>query len=171
MDTVNARLDELMPMMGLPQHHGWPTKTHSHSTRLRSRSCLQPQPFYGTCGTAAEAFVGQIGLHAITYPESFPSNASKVAFSVSFMKDYTATWSQPYLDKVFNRKPVVLNDFLNDFRSSFFDHKRRHHAKVALRNLFQTETVLPYTRDFKQHTRTMGEHIACPVDEQCGSDN
>ncbi|KNZ44429.1 uncharacterized protein VP01_9173g1, partial [Puccinia sorghi] len=67
----------------------------------------KPQPFDGTCGSAAKAFVGQVGLHAVTYPERLPTNTSKVAFAILFMKDYTATWSQPYLDKVFNRKPVV----------------------------------------------------------------
>ncbi|KNZ64332.1 uncharacterized protein VP01_10406g1 [Puccinia sorghi] len=97
MDTLNARLDKMMLL-------------------------AKPQPFDGTRGAAAKAFVSQIGLHAITYPERFPTNTSKVLFAVSFMKDYTATWSQPYLDKVFNRKPVVFNDFLNDFKSSFFDH-------------------------------------------------
>ncbi|KNZ52024.1 uncharacterized protein VP01_3724g1, partial [Puccinia sorghi] len=84
-----------------------------------------------TRGAAAEAFVGQIGLHAVTYPKRFPTNTIKVAFAVSFMRDYTATWSQPYLDKVFNEVPVVFDDFLKDFRSSFFDHNRWHHAKVA----------------------------------------
>ncbi|KNZ48934.1 uncharacterized protein VP01_5316g1 [Puccinia sorghi] len=59
----------------------------------------KPQPFDGTCGTAAKAFVGQIGLHAVTYPAHFPTNASKVAFPVSFMKDSAEIWSQPYLDK------------------------------------------------------------------------
>ncbi|KNZ46774.1 uncharacterized protein VP01_6975g1, partial [Puccinia sorghi] len=53
----------------------------------------KPQPFYGTCGAAAKAFVGQIGLHAITYPPCFPTDASKVAFAVLFMKDYAATYS------------------------------------------------------------------------------
>ncbi|KNZ62906.1 uncharacterized protein VP01_12093g1, partial [Puccinia sorghi] len=32
-----------------------------------------------------------IGLHAITYPESFPNGSSKVAFAISFMTDYAAT--------------------------------------------------------------------------------
>ncbi|KNZ45408.1 uncharacterized protein VP01_8156g1 [Puccinia sorghi] len=63
----------------------------------------KPQPFDGTCGATAKAFVGQIDLHAITYPKCFPTDASKVVFSVFFMKDYTATWSQPYLDKVSTR--------------------------------------------------------------------
>ncbi|KNZ45140.1 uncharacterized protein VP01_8445g1, partial [Puccinia sorghi] len=88
---------------------------------------LPDQPFNGTCGGVAEAFVGQIGLHAITYPKRFPTNASKVAFTVSFMKDYAATWSQP-----------------------FFDQNRWHHAEVALLNLRQTGTVLGYKQDFNQ---------------------
>ncbi|KNZ49531.1 uncharacterized protein VP01_495g6 [Puccinia sorghi] len=56
----------------------------------------KPQPFDGTRG-ADKAFVGQIGLHAITYPKRFPTDASEVAFLVLFMKDYAATWSQLYL--------------------------------------------------------------------------
>ncbi|KNZ64516.1 uncharacterized protein VP01_10200g1 [Puccinia sorghi] len=50
----------------------------------------KPQPFDGTCGATAKVFVGQIGLHAITYPERFPTNARKVAFAILFMKDYAA---------------------------------------------------------------------------------
>ncbi|KNZ53659.1 uncharacterized protein VP01_3171g3 [Puccinia sorghi] len=63
---------------------------------------VKPQPFDGTRGGAAKAFISQIGLHAFTYPKQFPTDARKVVFTVLFMKDYTATWSQPYMDKVFN---------------------------------------------------------------------
>ncbi|KNZ50099.1 uncharacterized protein VP01_45g10 [Puccinia sorghi] len=47
----------------------------------------KPQPFNGTRGASAKVFVSQIGLHAITYPKRFPTDTSKVAFAVSFMKD------------------------------------------------------------------------------------
>ncbi|KNZ59178.1 uncharacterized protein VP01_178g7 [Puccinia sorghi] len=57
----------------------------------------KPQPFNGTCGATVKAFIGQIGLHAITYPECFTTNASKVVFAISFMKDYCqlATMLEP----------------------------------------------------------------------------
>ncbi|KNZ55454.1 uncharacterized protein VP01_2672g3 [Puccinia sorghi] len=61
----------------------------------------KPQPFNGTRGAPAEVFVAQIALHAITYPECFPTDASKVAFTPSFMRDYAATWCQPYLNRIF----------------------------------------------------------------------
>ncbi|KNZ59561.1 uncharacterized protein VP01_1702g3 [Puccinia sorghi] len=70
--------------------------------------------------------------------------------------DYTANWTQPYLDKVFNGEVVVFNDFLNDFKSSFFDNNRRHCSKVALQNLGHTGTVWAYTQDFNQHACTVG---------------
>ncbi|KNZ48864.1 uncharacterized protein VP01_535g6 [Puccinia sorghi] len=54
----------------------------------------KPQPFDRTRCTAAEVFVSQIGLHAVTYPKQFPTDTSKVVFTVSFMKDYTATWTK-----------------------------------------------------------------------------
>ncbi|KNZ55566.1 uncharacterized protein VP01_264g8 [Puccinia sorghi] len=38
----------------------------------------KPQPFDGT---SAEAFIGQIGLHAVTNPKRFPTNTSKVVSS------------------------------------------------------------------------------------------
>ncbi|KNZ47690.1 uncharacterized protein VP01_6217g2, partial [Puccinia sorghi] len=63
----------------------------------------------------------------------------------------------PYLDKVFNKVPVVFDDFLNDFRSSFFNHNRRDCAEVALRNLCQTGTMLAYMQDVNQHSLTVGE--------------
>ncbi|KNZ61095.1 uncharacterized protein VP01_14528g1, partial [Puccinia sorghi] len=55
----------------------------------------------------------------------------------------------PYLDKVFNGEPVVFNDFLNNFRWHCA-------AKVALRSLHQTGTMLAYMQDFNQHTHTVG---------------
>ncbi|KNZ61408.1 uncharacterized protein VP01_1403g1 [Puccinia sorghi] len=62
--------------------------------------CLpNPNPSMGPVAPA-KAFVGQIFLNAITYPKSFPTNASKVVFAVLFMKDYTATRSQPYQQEV-----------------------------------------------------------------------
>ncbi|KNZ48856.1 uncharacterized protein VP01_5361g1, partial [Puccinia sorghi] len=99
-----------------------------------------------------------IGLHAVTSP-----HASKVVFAILFMKDYTATWSQPYLDKVFNGEPVVFNDFLNNFRSSLFDHNHSHHAKPTYRTL--TSTPTPWVGPTPPHEplpeQTQGEHPAC----------
>ncbi|KNZ43975.1 uncharacterized protein VP01_965g5 [Puccinia sorghi] len=75
----------------------------------------KPQPFNRTCGAAAKYFVGQILLHTATYPEQFPTDSRKVAFAVLFMTNYAATWSQPYLMKVFNTEEVAFNKFLDDF--------------------------------------------------------
>ncbi|KNZ49308.1 uncharacterized protein VP01_509g3 [Puccinia sorghi] len=142
MDTLNARLERLMCMMGEERAQQLATEetlqqTQAHLDATAGQQnpapACNPQPFNGTGGTTSKAFFGQIGLHAITYPKRFPTDGSKVVFAVSFMKDYTATWSQPYMDKVFNGEPVVLNDFLNDFKSSFFDHNRRCGKKNQLR--------------------------------------
>ncbi|KNZ48448.1 uncharacterized protein VP01_5667g2, partial [Puccinia sorghi] len=54
----------------------------------------KPQPFDGARGAAAKAFVGQIGLHAVTYPKRFPTDTSKVVFAFLFMKDYTEKWKK-----------------------------------------------------------------------------
>ncbi|KNZ55410.1 uncharacterized protein VP01_268g1 [Puccinia sorghi] len=158
MDMLNARLDELMCMMGKENAQQLATEKTLRKTQASLNTTAdqqnpapalalalapasnpmmlsKPQTFDGTRGAAAEVFAGQIGLHAVTYPERFPTDASKVVFTVLFMKDYAATWSQPYLEKVFNREPVVFNDFLKNFRSSFFDHNCRHCAEVALWNL------------------------------------
>ncbi|KNZ58745.1 uncharacterized protein VP01_186g8 [Puccinia sorghi] len=116
----------------------------------------KPQLFDGTRGATAKAFIGQIGLHAVTYPKRFPSNTSKVVFAVLFMRYYTETWSQPYLDKILKKLPVVFDEFLNNFRSSFFDQNCWHCAKVALQNIRQTVALLSYTQDFNQHTCTVG---------------
>ncbi|KNZ63236.1 uncharacterized protein VP01_116g9 [Puccinia sorghi] len=89
--------------------------------------------------------VSKADIHAVNYPKRFPTIAIKVVFAVSFMKDYAATWSQLYLDRVFNWEPVVWNDFPNNFRSSFLDHNSWHRAQVSLQNLRQTGTVLAYT--------------------------
>ncbi|KNZ64537.1 uncharacterized protein VP01_10183g1, partial [Puccinia sorghi] len=97
-----------------------------------------------------------IGLHEITYPERFSEDSSKVAFAISFMTDYTATWSQPYLTKILNGEAVVFSKFIEDFKSSFFDHNRCHHAEVALQNLLQSGTVSTDTQDLNSHARTVG---------------
>ncbi|KNZ44438.1 uncharacterized protein VP01_9169g1 [Puccinia sorghi] len=101
MDALNARLEEMMPGQQNPTHvQTMPAPAPASNLMVRAK----PQPFDGTHGTAAEVFVGQIGLHAVTYPELFPTDARKVVFAVLFMKDYAATWSQLYLDKVFNNQ-------------------------------------------------------------------
>ncbi|KNZ58222.1 uncharacterized protein VP01_1973g2 [Puccinia sorghi] len=134
MDTLNAHLDKMMLQACLDataaqQNLAPAQKMPAPAPASKPIVLAKPQPFDGTRGTAAEVFVGQIGLHAITYPKNFPTDAIKVMFAVLFMKDYTATLSQLYLDKVFNREPVVFNDFLNDFKSSFFDHTCQHRSK------------------------------------------
>ncbi|KNZ59531.1 uncharacterized protein VP01_170g6 [Puccinia sorghi] len=133
-----------------------PTPAQPNPPASNPMVLAKPQPFDGTCSSTTKAFFGQIGLHAMTYPKRFSTNASKVVFAILFMKDYTATWSQLYLDKVFNGEPVVFNDFLNDFKPSFFDHNRQHCVKVALQNLCQTGTVSAYTQEFNSQARTIG---------------
>ncbi|KNZ46541.1 uncharacterized protein VP01_7182g1, partial [Puccinia sorghi] len=97
----------------------------------------KPQPFNGTRGPAANvlALVPVIKTSVYRSFNQFPTDSSKVDFAVSFMTDYTATWSQPYLMRVFNAKGVVFDKFLNDFRCSFFDHNHQHSGEVALQSL------------------------------------
>ena len=116
----------------------------------------KPKAYDGTRGAPAEAFVAQIILHTITYPERFPNDVSKVAFTISFMTNYASTWAQLYLTRIFEAQPVVFTEFINDFTASFYDHNRRHRAEVALRNLRQNGTVSAYTQDFNMHARTVG---------------
>ncbi|KNZ48813.1 uncharacterized protein VP01_5397g1 [Puccinia sorghi] len=73
-----------------------------------------------------------------------------------FMTDGVKTWSQLYLTKVFNGEPVVFSDFINDLKSSFFDHNRQHCTKVALKKLCQTGTASAYTQDFNFKAHTFG---------------
>ncbi|KNZ47417.1 uncharacterized protein VP01_6405g1, partial [Puccinia sorghi] len=87
----------------------------------------KPQPFDGTRGAAAEAFVAQIALHVITYPEQFPTNASKVAFATSFMRDYAATWCQPYLNRIFSSEPLDWTDLM-----SFYQNRLKENIQLAV---------------------------------------
>ncbi|KNZ49974.1 uncharacterized protein VP01_4663g2 [Puccinia sorghi] len=93
----------------------------------------KPQPFNVTRSALAKSFVGQIGLHAIT-SEHFPNDSRKI----------------------FNGEELVFSEFIDDFKSSFFDHNCSHHAEVALQNLCQTGTVSTYTQDFNSHAPTVG---------------
>ncbi|KNZ50459.1 uncharacterized protein VP01_4415g1 [Puccinia sorghi] len=116
----------------------------------------KPKPFKRTRGAADKSFFGQILLHAITYPDQFPTESSKVSFVVSCMTDYAATWSQPYLMRVFNAEEVVFDEFRDDFRSIFFDQNHQKCAEVALQSLHKTGTVSAYTQDFNSHACTVG---------------
>ena len=116
----------------------------------------KPKPFDGTRGALAEAFMSQIGLHTFTFPERFPTDSTKVAFALSFLTDYAATWAQPYLEALIGGRALVFQDFLNDFSASFYDHNRRQKAEIALRGLRQTGTVSAYTQTFNMHARTVG---------------
>ncbi|KNZ58811.1 uncharacterized protein VP01_1858g3 [Puccinia sorghi] len=70
--------------------------------------------------------------------------------------DYAATWSQPNLIKVFNTEKVAFKEFMNNFKSSFFDHNFQHCAEVAQQSLGQTGIVSAYTQEFNSHTCTVG---------------
>ncbi|KNZ58569.1 uncharacterized protein VP01_1903g2 [Puccinia sorghi] len=59
-----------------------PAPAPARNTMVLSKS----QPFDGTCGAADKVFVGQIGLHAVTYPEHFPTDARKAMDLCAFQK-------------------------------------------------------------------------------------
>ncbi|KNZ59092.1 uncharacterized protein VP01_1800g6 [Puccinia sorghi] len=82
------------------------------------------------------------------------TDARKLVFAALFMQDYAATWCQTYLNRIFSGELLDWTDFLKDLEASFFDHNRRQHTEVALRNIHQTGTVSNYTQEFKQHART-----------------
>ncbi|KNZ63667.1 uncharacterized protein VP01_11162g1, partial [Puccinia sorghi] len=69
---------------------------------------------------------------------------------------YAATWSQPYLIKVFNAEEVAFDEFLDEFRCSLFDHNHKQRAEVSLQSLRQTGRVLAYTQKFNSHACTVG---------------
>ncbi|KNZ46871.1 uncharacterized protein VP01_687g1 [Puccinia sorghi] len=116
----------------------------------------KPQPFNGTRSAAAQAFFGRIGLHAITYPEHFPTNTRKVVFAVLFMKDYAQNWSQPYLDKVFNRELGSLKN-----SSMILDPA----SLITTAGTFPRWPCRTSTR--LEPSRPQGEHPTCRGDEQC----
>ncbi|KNZ52444.1 uncharacterized protein VP01_3572g1 [Puccinia sorghi] len=78
------------------------------------------------------------------------------------MRDYAATWCQPYLNWIFSGEPLDWTDFLKDLEASFFDHNHRQCAEVALRNICQTGTVSNYMQDFNQHAHTAGKTSSLP---------
>ncbi|KNZ44366.1 uncharacterized protein VP01_9234g1, partial [Puccinia sorghi] len=93
----------------------------------------------------ADTFVSQILLHDVTYADQFPTDSSKVAFAVSLMMYYTATWSQPYLTRVFNTDEVVFDKFLDDFslKTSDLTHSLKlQHLNHFLRTKLLTWTML-----------------------------
>ncbi|KNZ44391.1 uncharacterized protein VP01_9207g1, partial [Puccinia sorghi] len=90
------------------------------------------------------------------YHDQFPTDSSKVAFAVSFMTEYAATWSQPYLMRVFNAKGVFFDQLLDDFKSIFFDHNHQHRAEVALKSLGQTGTLTAYIQELNSHACNVG---------------
>ncbi|KNZ62839.1 uncharacterized protein VP01_12176g1, partial [Puccinia sorghi] len=109
MDALNTRIDKVMRMMTEERTQHLATEETLQQTQARLNAqqhpapaptpnpikLAKPQSFDGTRGAAVEVFVAQIALHAITYPECFPTNASKVAFTALFMGDYAASWCQP----------------------------------------------------------------------------
>ncbi|KNZ48225.1 uncharacterized protein VP01_5819g1 [Puccinia sorghi] len=66
------------------------------------------------------------------------------------------TLSQPYLKKVFNGEPVVFSEFINHYKSSFFNQDHHHCTQLALQNLCQTGTVLAYTQYFNSQEPFVG---------------
>ncbi|KNZ58424.1 hypothetical protein VP01_1931g1 [Puccinia sorghi] len=130
MDALNARLDEMMRMMAKePAQLAMEETLQQTQARLDATAGQQnPAPAQPT-PTPASASNPMIGLHAINYPKRFPTDARKVVFIVSFMKDYAATCL---------RHPdtfITITAF----------------ALRALWNLCQTVNLSAYTQDFNQH--------------------
>ncbi|KNZ49062.1 uncharacterized protein VP01_5235g1, partial [Puccinia sorghi] len=96
-------------------------------------------------------FVGHIGLHAITYPERFPDDSREVAFAISFMTDYAATWSQPYLTKILNREAVVFSDL--------YQHglKEKIQLSVVMSNIHFTSL-----QEMQEMALKAGQTLQCP---------
>ncbi|KNZ64452.1 uncharacterized protein VP01_10281g1, partial [Puccinia sorghi] len=63
---------------------------------------------------------------------------------------------------VFKAKEVAFNIFLEDFKSSFFDHNCQHHTEVALQSLCQTGQLSAYT---PSSTHTLALLDGRPTDE------
>ncbi|KNZ58958.1 uncharacterized protein VP01_1827g8 [Puccinia sorghi] len=95
MDALNSPFDELMHMMGKKHAQLLATEDTLQKTQARLDATAgqqnpapaptsnpmvldKPEPFGGTLGAAAKAFVGQIGLHAVTYPKRFPTNTTNI---------------------------------------------------------------------------------------------
>ena len=150
--AAEARIAEAANNNNQPQPAPPPAPVPAPSTLVLAK----PKPFDGTRGALAEAFMSQIGLHTFTFPERFPTDSTKVAFALSFLTDYAATWAQPYLEALIGGHALVFQNFLNDFSASFYDHNRRQKAEIALRGLRQTGTVSAYTQTFNMHARTVG---------------
>ncbi|KNZ49284.1 uncharacterized protein VP01_510g21 [Puccinia sorghi] len=170
MDTLNTRLEEMMCMLAKEHAQQAATEENLRQTQARleapvgqqnqnptppqiapsppptsrpnSMVLAKPQPYKGSRGAVAKPFVGQM-LHL---PQTIPH----------LMTDYTETWSQPYLMKVFKVEEVAFDKFLDKFKSSFFDHNCQHCAEVSLQSLHQTGTVSAYTQEFNSHTCTVG---------------
>ncbi|PLW04595.1 hypothetical protein PCASD_26919 [Puccinia coronata f. sp. avenae] len=173
MGNVNAQFDKVMRMLANERAQRLATeeRLRQAEAQIEAASCQKaatcrthrplmlaplPRPLLRppaalTCGALAENFVIQIGLHTLTYPEQFRDDSSKVAFAISFLTDYAATWAQPYTTKLFAGMPVAFLEFLNDFKAIFFDLNCKHQAKVALQSIRQTGTVAAYTQAFNMH--------------------
>ncbi|PLW55693.1 hypothetical protein PCANC_04609 [Puccinia coronata f. sp. avenae] len=162
MDVVNARLYKVMSMLANKRTQRLATEEQLRQEEAQIKAASRqkaaapprmqkpltlaplPQPLLRPPTV-------QIGLHAPTYPEQFPNNSSKVAFAISFLTDYAATWAQPYTTKLFAGTPVAFLEFLNNFKARFFNLNRKHQAEVALRSIYQTSMVAAYMQAFNMH--------------------
>ncbi|KNZ54209.1 uncharacterized protein VP01_3009g2 [Puccinia sorghi] len=164
MDALNTHIDKMMCMMAKKHVQQIATEenlgqTQAHLNAAVGQQNQNPNPPQTALAPPPTSIPNSmILLHNITYPEQFPTNSSKVAFAVSFITDYAATWSQPYLMKIFNKEEVAFNKFLEDFKSSFFDHHCQHHDEVALQSLRQSGTVLAYTQEHQSLVESLLEH-------------
>ncbi|KNZ59509.1 uncharacterized protein VP01_1715g2 [Puccinia sorghi] len=152
-----------------PCGHCWPTEPKPHFPSNSPSSHLYPKlhgPSQAPVFQRNPWCCGQVfcwpdltPCHHLN-PDQFPTDSSKVAFAISFMTEYAAAWSQPYLMSVFNAEEVVFGKFLDDFRCSFFDHNCQHRAEVALQSLCQSGKVSAYTQEFNSHAHTENIQLA-----------
>lgn len=102
-------------------------------------------------GDNLSSFLVQVRLVFTRCPRSFNSDADKVEYACSFLRDEALQWAEPYLLLSSERRPLAFHSyplFERELQERFGDLDRVEALANRLLLLEQTSSVADYSNDF-----------------------
>ena len=129
--------------------------TREFESRERESKVANPEKFSGKKGNEVYCWFAQLRLVFRGKPETYNSDADKVAYALSYMTDVAQNWAMPLLQALDEEREHELLTNYSAFRKSvisvYGDLYRRGNAEDRLGRLRQTGSVATYISMFNEY--------------------
>lgn len=109
----------------------------------------KPTEYDGKDRTACATFIAQVRLFITGSPQAFPTEASKVLFTITYLRNRAFAWVEPKLNN--DNDPLLsnFNDFMAALQKNLGETDRYKVMGKKLRVLKQTHSVSNYRTEFE----------------------